>query len=117
NNLNVKRSEYAVESSEIELRQSNWSRLPSLNGSASYGYSWGRGLDPVSNSFVSQEIKSSNLAANASLPLVNGLSIHNTIRQNKKAYAAAEFDLKDARNDVMLNVASLFITVVFNKEL
>lgn len=117
NNLNVKRSEYAVESSEIELRQSNWNRLPSLNGSAAYGYSWGRGLDPVSNSFVSQEIKSSNLAANASLPLINGLSIHNTIRQNKKAYAASEFDLKDARNDVMLNVAGLFITVVFNKEL
>jgi outer membrane protein len=106
-----------VESSEVDLRQAKFSRLPSVNGSASYGYSWGRGLDPVSNSFVSQEIKSSNLSANASLPLFNGFRIHNSIRQNQQFTAAVEQDLAKAKNDLILNVASLFINVVFNKEL
>jgi outer membrane protein len=117
NNLTVKRSEYTVESSQVDLTQSRWGRVPTVNGSASYGYSWGRGLDPVSNSFVEQEITSSNLAANASLPLINGLNIHNTIQQNRKAYAASEYDLAKSKNDVILNVANLFINVVFNKEL
>jgi outer membrane protein len=117
NNLTIKRSEVAVENSEITARQSSWGRYPTVNGSMSYGYSWGRGLDPVSNDFVSQEIKSSNLGAQGSLPIFNGLSTYNTIKQNRKSYAASELDLTKTKNDVMLNVASLFITVVFNKEL
>ena len=117
NSLTIQSSNYNVESSEVELRQSRFSRLPSINGSVGYGYSWGRGLDPVSNSFVSQQIRSSNISGNASLPLYNGLTIHNTIRQNRSALAASEYDLAKAKNDLVLNVANLFITVVFNKEL
>jgi outer membrane protein len=117
NNLTVQRSQYTVESSRVDVRQSQWGRVPSVTGSASYGYSWGRGLDPVSNSFISQEITSSNLGAQASLPLINGFSIHNSIQQDQKTYAASEYDLAKAKNDVSLNVANLFITVVFNKEL
>jgi outer membrane protein len=117
NNLTIKRSEVAVENSEVDVRQSLWQRYPTLNGSASYGYSWGRGLDPVSNDFVSQEIRSSNLGAQASVPIFTGLNNYNTVRQSRKTYAASEMDLAKAKNDVMLNVASLFITVVFNKEL
>lgn len=117
NNLTVKRSEIAVENSEVDVRQTVWGRYPTFNGSVSYGYSWGRGLDPVSNDFVSQEIKSANLGAQGSVPLFTGLNIYNSVQQYRKAYAASEFDLQKARNDVMLNVASLFINVVFNKEL
>jgi outer membrane protein len=117
NSLTIQSSNYNVESSEVNLRQSKFSRLPNINGNVGYGYSWGRGLDPVSNSFVSQEIRSSNISGNASLPLYNGLTIHNTIRQNQRALAASEYDLARAKNDLILNVANLFITVVFNKEL
>src|SRR5688500_567557 len=116
NNLTVQRSLYNVETSEVDLRQARFSRLPSVNGNAQYGYSWGRGLDPVSNSFVSQEIRSSNLSGNASLPLFNGLRIHNSIRQYQRGVAASEQDLAKAKNDLIINVASLFINVVFNKE-
>lgn len=117
NNLDVKRGVYTVESSEVDLRQARWGRMPTVNGSVSYGYSWGRGLDPVNNDYVTQEIKSSNLAAQGSLPLFNGLRIHNSIKQYERAYSAAEYDLGKTKNDVILNVANLFITVVFNKEL
>jgi outer membrane protein len=117
NNLSVQRSAYNVESSEVDLRQAQFSRIPTLTGSASYGYSWGRGLDPVSNAFVTQEIKSSNLSANASLPIFNGFRINNNIKQYQKSYSASQEDLAKAKNDLILNVANLFINVVFNKEL
>lgn len=117
NNLSVKQSTYTLETSSVDLRQAKLSRLPSINGSAAYGYSWGRGLDPVSNSFVSQEIKSSNLSANASLPIFNAFRLHNSVKQSQNNYAASEQDLAKAKNDLILNVANLFINVVFNKEL
>jgi outer membrane protein len=117
NNLTVKRAEIAVENSEVDVKTSTWSRYPSVNGSMSYGYSWGRGLDPVSNDFVSQEIKSSNLGAQGSVPIFTGLNNYNTVKQARKFYAATELDLTKSRNDVMLTVAGNFINVVFNKEL
>ena len=117
NNLTIKRSAYTVESSEVDLKESQFSRIPSVNASASYGSSWGRGLDPVSNGYVTQQINSSNLGGNASLPLINGLRISSTIKQRQRTYAANEMDLAKAKNDLIINVATLFINVVFNKEL
>ena len=117
NNLNVQRAMYNVESSEVDLRQAKLSRLPNINANGQYGYSWGRGLDPVSNLFVTQEITSSGIGANGSLPLFNGLRINNAIKQYKSANEAAEYDLQKSRNDIALTVANFFITVVFNKEL
>ena len=116
NSLTIQRSNYNVETSEVDLRQAKFSRLPTLNASIGYGYSWGRGLDPTTNNFVSQEIKSSSIQSNASLPIYNGMRIHNTIKQNQRTVAASEFDLAKAKNDLILNVANYFITVVFNKE-
>jgi len=116
-NISVQRSTLTTESSEVDLEVARLSRLPSVNGNASYGYSWGRGLDPVSNTFTSQEIKSSNLSANGSLPVFNGMRIHNSIRQYQHSYEASQQDLVKAKNDVTLTVANNFINVVFNKEL
>ena len=115
-NLTVQRSELTVEESKVALNQSKLSRLPTVNGQASYGYSWGRGLDPVTNLFTEQEIKSSNVGVQGSLPLINGLNIHNKSQQNLQNYKASEYDLAKSKNDVAISVASLFINVVFNKE-
>lgn len=118
NSLVVQRSFYNVENSKIDLHTAQYSRIPSLNGSATYGSSWGRGLDPVNNDYVAnQKINSSNVAAQANLPVINGLRIYNTIKQNQRTYAAYEQDLAKTKNDVILNVANLFINVVTNKEL
>lgn len=117
NSLVVKRSRYNVETSEVDLRQAQFSRLPTLSASGSYGYSWGRGLDPVNNAFVNQQISSSSVAANLSMPLFNGMRIHNSSRQYRETYDATKEDLEKTKNDLIINVATLYINVVFNKEL
>lgn len=117
NNLTIQRTELNVDNSEVDYDQARLSRLPSINGSASYGSSWGRGLDPVTNSFTTQQINSSNLSATGSWLLFNGLRQHNTVNQSRSALGASEQDLSKAKNDLILNVAGLFINVVFNKEL
>lgn len=117
NNLTIQRTELNVDNSEVDYDQARLSRLPSVNGNASYGSSWGRGLDPVTNDFVTRQINSSNLSANASWLLFAGLRQHNTVNQSRAALGASEQDLSKAKNDLILNVAGLFINVVFNKEL
>lgn len=116
NSLTVQRSNYNVESAEVDYRQSRANLLPNLNGNISVGYNWGRSVNPVTNEFTTQEINFISPGAQASWTLFNGMRIQNTIKQNDRALQASRFDLEKAKNDLMLNVASLFVNVQFNKE-
>lgn len=116
NNLTVQRSMYNVETSEINLRQSKMAMLPTLNASASYGYNWGRSVNPVTNLFTTSEIRSFSPNANSNLTLFNGFRLQNNLKQSSRDYQASKEDLAKVKNDVSINIATLFITVVFNKE-
>ncbi|HTF21142.1 MAG TPA: TolC family protein [Chryseolinea sp.] len=116
NSLTVQRSTYNVESSEVDYKQSRANLLPSLNGNISTGYNWGRSVNPVTNQFTTQEINFISPGAQASWVLFNGMRVQNTIKQNDRALQASKFDLEKTKNDLILNVASLFLNVQFNKE-
>jgi outer membrane protein len=117
NNLTVKRSELGLKGADINLDQSRYTMLPTLNVSGSYGSNFGRSIDPTTNSFIDQKIDNSNLNANASLLLFNAFRVMNTIRQNVNDKAASENDLVKAKNDVVLSVVTLYTSVIFNQEL
>jgi outer membrane protein len=117
NNLTVKRSTYAVETGEINYRQSKAVMLPSINASASQGYNWGRNIDPTTNVFTEDRIESASISANSSLLLWNGFRLFYSMKQNDIELDALNQDMIKARNDVILNVITLYLNVVFNKEL
>jgi outer membrane protein len=117
NNLTVKRGMYGVETSEINFLQSKMTMLPTLNASGSYGGNWGRTINPATNNFTENRTISSNLNANTSLLLWNGFRLFYAMKQSDAELDAANEDLIRARNDVILNVITLYLNVVFNKEL
>ena len=116
-NLTLKRSNYGVRNSEINYTQSKMAMLPSLNANANYGFNWGRNIDPSTNLFVEQRINSINASLSSSLLLWNGFRLFYAMKQSEVELEAANQDLIKARNDVILNVITLYLTVVFNKEL
>lgn len=117
NNLSVKRSNYAVEAGEVNLLQSKAAMLPTLNASGSYGGNWGRTINPATNNFTEQRQISSNLNASASLLLWNGFRLFYGMKQSDTELDAINQDLIKSRNDVILSVITLYLNVVFNKEL
>src|SRR5690606_18896156 len=116
-NLTLKRSNYGVRNSEINYTQSKMAMLPSLNANANYGFNWGRNIDPSTNLFVEQRINSINASLSSSLLLWNGFRLFYAMKQSEVELEAANQDLIKARNDVILNVITLYLTDVFNKEL
>jgi len=117
NNLTVKTSMINAEISKVNLDQSKFQMLPTLNGNSSFGYNWGRNIDPTTNLFITQRINSINFNANSSLLLFNGFRLFNTYKQSGIDNEAAAEDFIKAKNDVILNVITLYTTVIFNKEL
>lgn len=117
NNLNVKRSFYNVETSEVSYWQAKMAFMPTVNGSGSYSKSYGRSLNPVSNQFITRNINNINLSATGNLTLFNGMRLQNSLRQSKRDYLASGEDLRKAQNDVIINVSTLYINVIFAQEL
>jgi outer membrane protein len=116
NNLKVKRSLYNVESYEINLRQAKGAFLPTLSAGGAYGENYGRNLNPVTNSFVNRNSITTNAQLSGSLTLFNGFRLQNTLRQNFRDTEASELDLQKSKNDVIINVITLYTNVIFNKE-
>ncbi len=117
NNLTVQRSELNLRNAEVGLMQAKAQRYPTLNANGNFGYNWGRGIDPTTNQFIDQRINFNGVSASTSVPIINGLQVHNSIRQSKLDRAASDYDLQKASNDISLNTALNYVNVIFNKEL
>jgi len=117
NNLNVRRGIYNLETSNVNLFQAKMNFLPSVNGGASYSLNYGRSLNPVTNSYIVRNGNAINGQLTGSWLLFNGFRITNSFRQSKKDLEASNEDLQKAKNDVIINVVTLYINVIFNKEL
>ena len=117
NNLTIKRSTYGVRTGEVNSLQTKMTMLPTVNGNGNYGSNWGRNVDPTTNAFVEQRISSLNASLQGSLLLWNGFRLFYNMKQSETELDALNEDLIKSRNDVILNVITLYLGVVFNKEL
>ena len=117
NNLLVKQSQLSVRDNELLLKQSKAELLPSLNVGGSYSNRWGRSIDPTTNQFDTEQIRSLNSYGQSQLLVYGGSRLRNTIKQNKTLLEGSQYDLQKVENDIMLSVATDFLNVILNKEL
>jgi outer membrane protein len=116
NNIAIKQIKLQKESAEIELNTSQMSRLPDL--SAGMGQNWGFGYGEIKSGLNENTTKStSNFSISSSIPLFTGFRISNEIEKNKLELKAATENLEKAKEDLALNIASLFLQTLFNKEI
>jgi outer membrane protein len=116
NNISIKQIKLQKESTEIELNTSQMSRLPDLN--ASIGQNWQFGRSEINSGLKENTTQSnSSFSVSSSIPLFTGFRINNEIEKNKLELKAATENLEKAKENLALNIASLFLQVLFNKEI
>ena len=116
NSLTLKQAKYGVQLSALNDRQNRMSRMPSLNGSSSFGYQFGLGIDPTTNGLKNQRIGFNNLGLNANVPLYNGGQINNSIKQGEYDLKASEADAVVAFNNMALNIANAYLQILMAEE-
>lgn len=116
-NLDIELANLNKESEEAYLKQSKFSRLPSINFDLYQSWRWGRSIDPTTNQFIAQRFSSNGFSGSSDITLFNGLSQINTVKQGEKNVEASMYDLEKARNDVALNVVAGYLEVIFTREL
>ena len=116
-NLQVKLSALNAEASRINVRESRASQLPGLTGNVSENFNSGRSIDPFTNSFVNQNIWSTSTSLNSNVTLFSGMQLKNSVQQSRLNLQASEADLAKAKNDMILNIVTAYLQILFNDEL
>lgn len=117
NNLDVKSSVLRERTSEFQFKQTRNSKLPSLNASYSYGLNNGRSIDPFTNTYIDEELSFSNAGLNLVATLFNGFKIKNRIQRDHLNLQAAEMEVEEARQEMVLNITLTYFQVLNNKNL
>ena len=115
-NTEVQQRALEVERNDIELSTARYSRLPDLNASLGGDASFGRALTR-DNTYRDNNQTSGSLNVSASMPLFQGMRINHQIKAGKLDLAAAVQDLERIREDVAINVMTLYLQVLYYKEL
>ncbi len=116
-NIQVQQNIITKNIAEQDLKASRYNVLPNLNGSATHIYNFGQTIDPFTNTFATTQVRSNQLALSSSLTLFDGLRNINNVKLNKAQLEANKYDLESIKNDISLNIANAYLTILFNREL
>ena len=115
-NLTVAAQEVAVQGKEIDKNTADMSWLPSVNGSVSENWSFGRGIGG-NNTYESGNSASTGFSLGANMNLFDGLATPRRMQLAKLNLEAATEDLEKARNDIRVQVAQAYVQILYNYEI
>lgn len=116
-NIQIKQQILQTKVQKNNYDQSKLNLLPTINGSASHDYSFGRALDQNSYEFYNQTVLSDYFYVGGRTNLFNGLQNFNSIQKSKYELLAGQQDLQKIRDNVSLAVAIAYLQILLNKEL
>ena len=116
NNRNIKQQQLSYKSKEISYSQAKANILPNLNASAGQNFNFGRSLG-ADNTYISSNSATSSFGISSDLTLFDGLKMKYNIDAKKAELLAAGADWQKVEKDIILNVSTVFLQVLQNKEL
>lgn len=113
-NIEIRQLKVQTGIASLEHSTAKNSRLPDLN--AQVNQDWNFGQSQVYTD-LSKTYSRSTFGISSSIPVFTGFRIPNEIARTKLEFEAATQNLEKAKDDLSLNITSLFLQVLFNKEL
>ncbi len=116
-NISAKQLQLQQQNAEVNLHTAKMSRLPDLRAGVGQNWNFGRTNNNELGVYQNQTISNSNFSLSSSMNLFNGFKVENQVEKSKLDLAAATQQFEKAKEDLALNIASLFLQVLFNKEI
>ncbi|MBK8954674.1 MAG: TolC family protein [Saprospiraceae bacterium] len=116
NNIGLQQSQIAVQMAELDFKTSKHQQFPDLSAGLNGGISFGRNVDPTTNSFTTEDILYSNYNLSSSVVLFQSGLIRNSIKQSKLNLNASKEDYNQVLNDLSLSIASFYLNVLLADE-
>lgn len=117
NSIVVQRSHLQFDTDRAVLFQSKASFLPTLSAGANYSFNSGRSLDPTTQSFITDNVRTSNVNIGGSLLLFQGGQRIKSVKQSQAAAQSSQLAVEQAKNEIALEVALNYLQVLSTSEL
>lgn len=117
NNIELRQEALKVKNSEISLNTSKNQRLPSLTAGADQSFNFGRSISTSTNAASSGNVGSTSFSITSAVPIFTGFKIPNQIKVEKLNLMAATEGLQKAKENLELQVVSLYLDVLRYKEI
>ena len=113
----VRQAEAADRGRTLAVRAARAGRLPDVSFQVAPQQRYGLGFDQTTGAVVSQTVETVGLSAQASLPLYDGGRTSSLVREARFRVDAAEAGLERTRQQVALDVAQQFLTLLLDREI
>ena len=116
-NIDLKRSENAVKSGKVNIKQAKANFLPNLNVSASVSRQYSKNIDLQSDETSGQVNNSFSAGASSGVNLFNGFSDVASLKQSRFNLETDELDFERSRQTTLFETISVFLQAVLDSEL
>ena len=112
NNIQVKKMQLGVKSSQADFEQSKWNLWPSLNAGISQSFS---NESNISGTGTTASL-SGGYSVKSDVTLYNGNRLKNTILQQQMLVKSNELSVAESRNAIELAVTTAYLQVIYARE-
>ena len=116
NNIQIRQSDIAARTRDVDLNSARSNRLPGVSASASQSWSFGRSLT-IDNTYANTNTASTSFSIGTDMTLFAGGRISGNIQNARLGLDAAMADLERIKDDVRVQVAQAFIQIVYNRSI
>jgi len=117
NNLLIKNALIAQEISNIQSKSKYYAILPNVQLSSGRNTFWGRGIDPLTNSYVEQQFQSSNGGISSGFNVFSGFKNLYEIKLAKQQVEYNKTSLQKIKNDITIEIAGLYTQIQYVSEI
>ncbi|MDA3838268.1 MAG: TolC family protein [Candidatus Delongbacteria bacterium] len=117
NNLQIKQLSYDAEIAETNLNTAKNAYLPKLNAGIDERYHIDRTSNAYSGGSSNNNRHNGNVSVNAGIDIFQGLQRRNNVKAKIFSLKAVLLDIEEAKNNLSLNITSIFLDLLFYDEL
>jgi outer membrane protein len=117
NNYKIKTVDINSNKAIIQLKQTKYNSLPSLNAGATHGYNWGQTIDPFTNQFATSRVQYDNFYLVGSLVLFSGLQNYYGQKMAEQDWESQVYNKKIEERNLKIEIVSAYLQVLLNDEI
>jgi len=117
NNLQIQQLSYDADVAGINLNSAKNTYLPEINAGISHNYHIDRAINPVDRSYSNNNRSVGNVSINAGVDIFQGFKRKYHVQRNEFSLKAVLLDIEEAKNNLSLNITSIFLELLFYDEL
>lgn len=116
NNTIIKRAQNQIETNAIDLKTSQYKRMPSLSYDMGHYLSYGKNIDPVTNIFINESFSGGYMDMGLKVAVFSGFNSLFTIKRNKISVQVSEYAKKRTELELLSNITLTYARFLLNKE-